>query len=150
MARSSPKQVKDAAQINKNWVAAMNAPTTQTKYKDGINRYNGNPMAAAATPEAMQRYTDHVAKSVTSGKRAASLNAADPAMWKQNSLNVGAIGLGTGANKKSAKQLKVAQRWQPIYQAASNAAAAVPNDGGINAGKWQAAVQVMQQAKGKV
>ena len=148
MARSSPKTVKPADQINKNWVAAMQSATTQNKYKDGISRFQGNPMQIAASDASQQKYLQHVQQSVANGKRAASLLAADPAMWKQNAMNIGAAGLGTGATKKSAKQLKRMQAWQPIYQQASNAAAAVADDGGINAGKWQAAVQVLKQAKG--
>ena len=148
MARSTPKTVKPADQINKNWVAAMQSATTQAKYKDGIARFQGNPMALAASDASTQKYLSRVQQSVTSGKRAASLNNADPALWKTNAMNIGATGLGTGATKKSAKQLKRVQAWQPIYQQASNAAAAVPDDGGLNAGKWQAAVQVLKNAKG--
>jgi len=148
MARSTPKTVKSADQINKNWIAAMQSGTTQAKYKDGINRFQGNPMALAASDQATQKYLAHIQQAVTSGKRAQSLNNADPAMWKTNALNVGATGLGTGATKKAAKQLKRMQAWQPVYQAASNAAAAVPDDGGINTGKWTAAVTVLKNAKG--
>src|SRR6202022_658633 len=101
MARSSPKTVKPADQINKNWVAAMQSATTQNKYKDGISRFQGNPMQIAASDASQQKYLQHVQQSVANGKRAASLLAADPAMWKQNAMNIGAAGLGTGATKKS-------------------------------------------------
>lgn len=150
MARTAPKQVKDAATINKNWVAAMGSSVTQNKYKDGINRYQGNPMAQAATQQSLDKYASKCQASVTSGKRAASLNAADPSLWRTNATTMGAAALGTGATKKSAKQLKRAQAWQPIYQQASNAAAAVPDDGGANLGKVGAAIAVLQAAKGKV
>lgn len=150
MARTKPKTVKAAADINKNWIAAMQAPTTQNKYKAGISAYQGNPMQEAASPASEAKFLAGVQNSVSSGKRAASLMSADPAMWKQNAMNVGATGLGTGATKKAAKHLKKMQGWQGVYQQASNAAAAVPDDGGINVGKWQAAVQVLIAAKGKV
>jgi hypothetical protein len=148
MARSKAKTVKSADQINKNWVAAMQSPLAQAKYKAGISAYGGNPMADAASPDATARYLANVQASVSNGKRANALANADPNLWKQNALNVGATGLGTGAVKKSPKQLKAMQRWQPLYQQSSQAAAAVPNDGGMNAGKWQAAVQVLMAAKG--
>src|SRR5428012_1565 len=106
MARATAKTVKPADQISKNWVAAMQSATTQNKYKDGINRYQGNPMAQAATDAAQQKYLQHVQQSVANGKRSASLMNADPAMWKQNALNLGATGLGTGASKKASKHLK--------------------------------------------
>ena len=149
MARATPKTVKPADQINKNWIAAMQSPTTQAKYKDGINRFQGNPMQLASTDTAQQKYLAQVQASVASGKRAASLLAADPAMWKANALNMGSVGLGTGAVKKAGKHLKKMQAWQGVYQQASNAAAAVADDGGINTGKWQAAVSVLRAAKGK-
>jgi hypothetical protein len=69
-------------------------------------------------------------------------------MWKTNAMNIGASGLGAGATKKKAKQLKRMQAWQPIYQQASSAAAAVADDGGVNQGKWLAAVNVLKAAKG--
>lgn len=148
MARATAKTVKSADQINANWVAAMQSGIAQQKYKDGINRYQGNPMAVAASDASEQKYLAKVQQSVTSGKRNASLMAADPAMWKTNATTIGATGLGTGALKKKAKHLKRMQAWQPVYQQASQAAAAVPDDGGINTGKWQAAVNVMKNAKG--
>jgi hypothetical protein len=148
MARATPKVVKPADQINKNWVAAMQSATTQNKYKDSINRVTVNPMAIAASDASEQKYLAKVQASVTSGKRGASLMAADPGMWKQNAMTIGAAALGTGAVKKSAKQLKRMQAWQPVYQQASNAAAAVPDDGNTNVGKWQAAVAVLKAAKG--
>src|ERR1700738_4822051 len=150
MARAKAKTVKPAEQISKNWVAAMQSSTAQDKYKQGISAYQGNPMAEAATDAAEQKYLRKIQESVTSGKRGAALAAADPALWKQNAMTVGAVGLGTGAVKKSRKHLKRMQAWQGVYQQASNAAAAVADDGGNNQGKWAAAVQVLKQAKGKV
>jgi hypothetical protein len=150
MARTVAKQVKPADQITANWVAGMQSPNAQNKYKQGIANYQGNPMAQAASPAALDKYVRHVQESVASGKRAASLNAADPALWKTNAMTVGAPGLGAGALKKKAKHAKRMQGWQPIYQQASNAAAAVPDDGNINQGKWAAAAQAMKAAKGKV
>lgn len=149
MARLTPKQPKTADQITANWIAGMQGGAAQQKYKSGVSAFQGNPMALAASQPALDKYVRNVQASVTSGKRAASLNAADPAMWKNNAINIGANNLGSGAVKKKAKHLARMQKWAGVYAQASQAAAAVPDDGGNNLGKVAAAIQAMRSAAGK-
>lgn len=138
---------KDPQQAADNWVAAMQSPQTAAKYKQGISGYTGNPMAEAA--KQLPKYLARVTEAVSSGKMAARLNAANPATWKQNALTIGASALVSGATKAKAKVLTTFQRLKPFWDQAQAAAAAVPDDGGSNAGKWQAAVQVMMAAGGR-
>lgn len=139
------KAMKTAEQINASWDAAMRDPRTQQKYKDGIARTTVNPMALAASPEAMDKYANAVQESVTSGRRAAALNNADPNQWKQNAQTVGASALATGATKSKAKHLKKMQQMAPVYAQASQAAAAAT---GV-AAKVLASINTMRQAVGK-
>src|ERR1700737_3502815 len=100
MARTTAKQVKPADQITANWIAGMQSGTAQAKYKQGIANFQGNPMALAATDAANAKLLRRVQESISSGKRNASLNAADVGMWKANAMGVGATNLGAGALKK--------------------------------------------------
>jgi hypothetical protein len=149
MARLTPRQPKTADQITANWIAGMQGGPAQAKYKAGIAAFQGNPMALAASDQATQKYLRNVQQSVSSGKRAANLNAADPAVWKANAINIGAANLGQGAVKKRAKYNGKMQKMAGVYAQASQAAAAVADDGGMNLGKIQAAIQVMRAAAGK-
>jgi len=148
MARMTAKQAKTPQQIVDAWIAGMQSPNTQTKYRNGIAGFQGNPMALAATTQALTKYANACQQSVVNGKRAASLNSADPNIWKTNAMNLGAPGLGTGATKAKAKMLARMTKWAGVYAQASQAAAAVPDDGGTNVGKIQAALQVLKAAKG--
>lgn len=139
---------KSAAQMSDSWTKGMQAPQTRQNYIDGINNTTVNPMAAAATPEAMNLYLTKVQQSVSSGKRQRKLMAANPATWKTNATTVGANSLTTGATKAKTKVDAHFQKWQPIYQQAAAAAAAIPHDGSMGSAlqRVQAAMQVMMQA----
>jgi hypothetical protein len=97
----------------------------------------------------MDKYVRNVQASVASGKRARALNNADPGVWKTNALNIGAPGLGTGAQKAKSKMLNRMNFMAPVYNQASQAAAAIPDDGNMNLQKVAAAIQVMRSAVGK-
>lgn len=141
--------MKTAQQAVSNWVAAMGSPTTSQKYKDGINGFNGNPMALAATPEAMDAYLNGVQRSITSGKRAKSLNDASPATWKNNAINVGAARLASGATKSQQKYAQKIAPYAAVWPQMRAAARALPKGGFANAAaRAAAALQVLMQAAG--
>jgi hypothetical protein len=138
-------------QIVKNWTGAMQSSATQQKYKDGVSRYNGNPMAQAASPEATQRYLNRVQESVASGKRQNRLNATPADRWKQNSVNIGAAAMSTGAQKGKAKVMEAAQKWAPIYAQASAEVAAMPKGGRAEAKARAArAIDILMDAAGRM
>ncbi len=141
--------MKTAEQMVAAYQRAMASPQTQQAYKDGINGFNGNPMALAATPEAEARFLDRVTRSVTSGRRSAALLAASPTDWKNNAVTVGAPALATGARKAGPKQLRFYQKAIPVYQQMKSAAAALPKGGLVNAqARANAALAVLMNAFG--
>src|SRR5690348_14084518 len=131
--------MKTAQQATANWLTAMGAATTRQRYIDGINGFTGNPMAMAATPEAMAAYVDGVQRSVDSGRRAAALNAASVADWKNNATNVGAQRLASGAQKAQAKYSKNIAPYANVWPQMRAAARAIPKGGLSNAAARSAA-----------
>lgn len=142
---------KTAAQMATNWQNAMTNPQTAAKYKAGIQATTVNPMQKAASPEAQQLYLMKTQQAVQSGKMANRLNATPMTTWQNNAANIGSTQLSVGAQKGQAKVVAHFQKWQPIYQQASQAAAAIPKDGtvGTAMAKVQAAMQVMMAAAGR-
>lgn len=138
----------DAASLTAAWQRGMAG--AGAAYTEGINNTTVNPMALAATPEAMQKYQDGVARSIASGKRRDALNAANPQTWKANAVQFGAANLANGARKASPKFQAAMQKWGPIYAQASQAAAAVQGPKGMATAlaKQQAALQVLMSAAG--
>src|SRR5215469_2202052 len=127
----------------------MGSTQTQQKYKDGINNTTVNPMALAATPEAMQNYLNGVQRSVDSGKRARSLNAANVADWKNNAVNYGATALAAGAKKSQAKYQRNIAPYAAVWPQMSQAARALPRGGLANAvNRVQAALSVIMGVAG--
>jgi hypothetical protein len=145
------KTVKSAAQIAQNWSAAMQAPTTAQKYAAGVNAVTQSPMAAAATPAAQQKYLASVTAAVNNGHMAAQLNATPLQTWKTNASSTASTSFAKGASKGMPKMTAAMQRMQPGYQAASDAAAAIPNDGTATSisSKVIAAINAMKTAAGK-
>jgi len=142
--------VKTAPQMADNWAQAMGNPQTASKYKQGIQSTTVNPMAMAATPEAMNLYATRVQESVTSGRRAQKLNAVPVDRWKNNAVNVGSTQLTVGATKAKAKVQEHFNRWASVYAQAHDAAAALPKGGEANAlARVAAAMRVMMQAAGR-
>lgn len=141
---------KTAAQMAANYQSAMASGTTRQKYIDGINGYQGNPMADAATPAAMQRYQDGVMASITSGRRARGLQKANPAVWKQNAVQFGAAGLASGAQKAKSKVDAHFADWASTYEQASQAARAIQGSGMAAAlQKVEAVLNIYAQKSGK-
>ena len=138
------KQAKTPQQIADAWDAAMKDGRTQKKYRDGINNYQGNPMAQAATADALAKYQMACEVSVSSGRRAKALNDASVTDWKNNATTVGATNLGSGATKAKAKYTRKMQFWAGVYAQASSAAAGVTDP----LGKVRAAINVMKEAAG--
>lgn len=131
----------------KNWSNGMAG--AGAKYAAGINRTTANPMQLAAQPDAMQRYQDGCVRSVTSGKRAASLNAADVGTWKANAVKYGASNLATAGQKALPKYTAAAQKLAPVLSQASAAAHALPKGGLGNAmNRVNAALSVIMGAYG--
>ena len=143
--------MKTAEQMVAAYQAAMASPQTQTNYKNGINGYNGNPMALAATPESQALYSQNTQAAVTSGRMAAALNAASPQEWKQNATTVGAMNLASGARKAGPKQLRFYQKAIPIYAQMKSAAASLPKGGGLAGAQARAnaALAVLMQGFSK-
>lgn len=141
--------MKTAQQAVANWLAAMGSQQTKTNYVNGINGFNGNPMAMAATPEAMTAYVDGVQRSVDSGRRAAALNAASVSDWKNNATTVGASRLASGAQKAQAKYAKNIAPYANVWPQMRAAARALPKGGLANAqARAAAALQVLMTAAG--
>lgn len=142
--------VPSAAQIAQNWQQAMGSVQTQNRYKAGISATTVNPMAAAAQPDAEQRYIQGVQDSVASGRRTAALQSVSPQTWKDNAMNVGAARLATGAQKAASKYQAFANKWQPIYQSVHDAVQSMPKGGAANAVARSAkAIQMLMAAAGK-
>lgn len=130
------------------WLASMQSPTTTQNYVNGINGYQGNPMAAAA--EAIPQYLAGVQDAVNSGRMQQKLLAVPVSSWKANATGIGAQRLAQGAQKASAKVQAHFQRWGPIYQQASQAANALPKGGKANAmARVSAVYDILKQAAGK-
>lgn len=119
------------------------------KYKKGIQGVTVNPMQLAATPEATQRYVDGVTASVSSGRRAAALNAVPLSRWQNNAMNVGASRLASGAQKATDKVAAHFQKWGPIQQNISDTVNAMPKGGLANAqARSAASIAMSMQAAG--
>lgn len=140
-----------AGEILKRYQDAMASSQTKTRYTDGINRYQGNPMEKAASDDAMQLYLNRVQESVSSGRRREKLMATPVGRWKQNSVTKGAERLQTGAKAANDKHLQVLSYWAGVYDQAKSAAAALPK-GDLDAGmaRCRAAAEVMKRAAGKM
>jgi len=144
------KTVKTATQATANWQSRMQDVSTAQNYAAGIDRYTGNPMQAAAQPAAMQLFLTKITQSVTSGRRAARLNASPRDLWANNAKTIGVQNLQTGATKGAPKYNVQATKWQSIWQQASDAAASVPKQPGFAnaAARWGASTKVMMSAAG--
>lgn len=143
-------RVKTAAEAAANWNTGMSGGTAAAKYKAGIQGYTGNPMADAATPEALQRYQDGVAQSIASGRRQASLQNADPNVWRNNAMQYGAANLARGAQKGAPKYAAKAQKLAGVWQQQRDAVNGMPKGGLANAqARANRALEIMMGAFGK-
>lgn len=139
-----------AAQMAARYAAGM-AGAAQ-KYTDGVNAVTESPTAKAATPEAQALYLRNIQESVSSGRRAAALQNVSLQQWKDAAVKKGANRLASGAQAALPKVQAFFQNWAPVFAQASQAAAAIPNDGSIETAlaKVRASITVMRQAAGKM
>lgn len=139
----------NAQQMADRYMASMKSGETQNRYKQGIDSVTESPMAKAASDEATQLYLRRVQESVTSGKRQAKLMAVPLQRYKDNA-KAKADRLASGAETSRAKIVAHFQRFQSIYQQASDAAKALPK-GGINEAqaRWRASTEVLMAAAGR-
>lgn len=147
---ASNRPVKSASQANANWKAAMQSPMASQKYQQGVQAVTVSPNATAATPAAVQKYQSKTAEAVASGRLAAANNAVPLQRWQQAAI-AGAARLSSGAANGSQNQLNAATRMQSAWQAARDAAAAIPDDGTLASAsaKVMAAMQAMRAGAGK-
>ena len=124
------------ANAAKNWLAAMQSPTTAANYKDGINSTTVNPMALAAANA--QGYLLGVQQAVNDGRFQAALNNASPAVWKANATGPGVQNLQTGAIKGAPKYSAFTAKFGPVWDSVSAQVKTMPKGG------WAAAVARMQ------
>jgi hypothetical protein len=144
------RTVKSAQAISAAWLASMQGGKAAANYTAGVNAVTQSPTAAAATPAALAAYQEGVALSVSSGRRAAALNAVSLQSWQQVTTTKGAPRLSSGAVAAAPKQAAAMQKWQPVYQQASDAAQAIAKvPGTSNLGRVDAAVSVLLKAAGK-
>ena len=146
----SSRPVKTAQQANANWKAAMASPTTSAKYTQGVNAVTESPNAKAASPEAQAKYLRKVTDAVQSGRMAQKNSAVGVQKWK-DAASKGAARLSTGATNGAQNHMDAATRMQPGWQAARDAANAIPNDGSEQAiaARVLASVREMKRAAGR-
>lgn len=140
----------NAEMAAKRYQDSMQSGTTKQRYIDGVNSTTENPMALAATPEAMQKYQDRIMESIRTGKRVRRLQETPAQAWKDGATKKGADRLASGALGAVNKVRAHFQKWGPIYQQASDAAKAVTGTGrGAALQKVQAAMDVLMNAAGR-
>lgn len=134
--------VKSAQAAQDNYVNGVQQ--SADKYLKGAERVTTSPGAAAATPQAMQDYLAGVQKSVTSGKRQRSLGYST-SDWQAAVRAYGASNYAGSTAKGGPKYGRKAQKLQPAWQAARDAAAAVsgPKGKATALAKVSAAMDVM-------
>lgn len=133
----------------KKWLDAMSGSQARTNYTEGINATTVNPMQLSADAE--QLYLDRVTDSVNSGRRRQKLMAVPMQTWKDNAVGKGAARLADGAKTAANKVVAHFQKWDPIYEQARAAAAAIPKDGTTATAmrKVEAAIAVLKAAAGR-
>lgn len=147
---ASTRPVKSASQANANWKAAMSSPQASQKYQQGVAAVTVSPNQTAASAAAVQKYQTNTAAAANSGRLAAA-NMAVPLQRWQQAATAGAARLASGAANGSANQMAAATRMAPAWQAARDAAAAIPSDGTLSSAsaKVMAAMQAMRQGSGR-
>jgi len=135
---------KDAATIVSNWQKGMGA--AGPAYTAGTANPKQNPMAAAATPQAIAAYAAGTARAASSGYLAKQLAATPLSKYTQGCATKGAANLRVGAQNGLPAYTAAMNRWAGIYQQASQAAAAVQGtkgDLGTAMAKVQAALTIL-------
>lgn len=92
-------KVLNLANWSSNYATSMASTMTKEKYKQGIGRFNGNPMALAAAQKdkAVNNYQ------AAADRMAAKLMSTPVSRWSGNAQTIGAERLQSGAKKGQAK-----------------------------------------------
>lgn len=136
---------KTAEQAVANYLAGM--ANAGQKYTQGVQNFQGNPMALAAGADAQQRYLQNTAAAVNSGRMAAKLNAVPKQAWVDGAVQKGAQRLSTGAQLAKPKVMAHFNSWMPTYLQASAAVRNMPKGGRANALARVSAVLDLYAAK---
>jgi hypothetical protein len=140
----------DINAIAQRWAQRMGAADTVAKYKAGIASLTVSPTATAASPQSMQRYLDGVNQAVTSGKRAAALNAVSLSAFQQAATVKGAAHLGTGAQMGQAKYASGLGKYPAVWSQIQSQLAGMPKGGLANAmARSQVSIQALMAAAGR-
>lgn len=119
MKNLTPQQIAD------KWAANTGAATQA--YTQGVQGFNGNPMAMAAA--ASDRYLAGVQNAVSSGKWQASLSGKSADYWKTAAVQKGAPRLASGANQAKPKFVSFMTKFLPVVQSAAAQVRAMPKGG---------------------
>lgn len=142
------KQRGNAQAIAAKWVAGMQG--AGQAYLQGCQNPRRDPIAAATTAEAGQRYLQGTARAEQSGYRARQLQAVGTQGWLAGVRGKGVNNLGVGAALKQQKFLQFVQGWEGVWDAQRAAADAIqgPKSLGTAVQKVQAALEIaMNQGK---
>lgn len=131
------RTVKSAAVAVQKWQQGFSQ--AGPAYQAGIAAVNSSPMAAAAAQAS--KAVANFSAVVNNGSWAASLNAVPLSAWKA-ACQQGVAKFSMGAQKGLPKMQAYAQKFQPIWQQASDAAANATG----SIGKFTAAMNVMVAA----
>jgi len=131
----TPQQVAD------KWAAR--AAAAGAAYKDGIQNVTVAPGQLAVQNQSA--LLANFNEAVNSGRWARRTQAVSLGQWQQAAMGKGAANYGTGIQAGKSKYAAAIQYFLPIAQAASQAARAVPRDGG--AGSLQRVAIVMEAMK---
>lgn len=137
-----------AEQIVQKWQRNATSGNARQAYVDGTQSITVSPMEQAAAAD--QLFLDRVTQSVTSGRRAAKLRATPLQVYKDG-CRAKADRFSSGITAAQQKYAAAMTKWAGVYQQASQAAAAIRNDGSTASqlAKVEAAINVMKAAAGR-
>lgn len=116
----------DPATIASRWAQNMSSQATQTKIKTSVQTTSKNPMALAASADALARYASACQDSVTSGRRAAALNAVPVSKWKDGIILKGLSRLSSGAQAALSTVQATVAKFAPVWSQITTAVATMP------------------------
>lgn len=95
-----------------------------TKYRDGVNGFQGNPMELAAANK--QGWLNGIQEAAANGKWERGLRRNPASYWKEQCSNIGAQRLATGATKGKPKWQAFATQFFPFLQQVTDRVRAMP------------------------
>ncbi len=135
--------------IGQKWAQQMGSASAQANYKAGVQAQTVSPTSLAATPDAEARYIAGIQNSVSSGRRAAKLQAVTLGQWQQAAMTKGAPRLGTGAAASLPKYQAAMQGYSAVYAQIQSQLAGMPKGGLSNAvARAQVAITALMQHAG--